>query len=173
MLELTFYRIHTKTGHLFTFVGSLPIENIASELYNDHSGEKNMQAYLEISIELIKAQAAVRPMSTEEMTSAIEILLQKLKTMDGQHREIHTNGKAFIKKQSVTCLECGEHFRILTNAHLKKHSMNKNTYREKWGIERGTPLVCRDLAGKRRKVMSHMELWKRRLNCRNTGRTDG
>ncbi len=67
-----------------------------------------------------------------------------------------------IKERSVTCLECGKTFRILTRRHLASHNLDAEQYRAKWGLKKGTPLVSKDLQRERRKKMKDMKLWEKR-----------
>ena len=42
------------------------------------------------------------------------------------------------------------------------HGLDADTYREKWGIKKNTPLVCKELQRERRKKMKEMKLWEKR-----------
>lgn len=66
------------------------------------------------------------------------------------------------QEKSVTCLECGKTFKIITRKHLAMHGLDADTYREKWGIKKNTPLVCKELQRERRKKMKEMKLWEKR-----------
>ena len=61
-----------------------------------------------------------------------------------------------IKEKSVTCLECGKSFKILTKRHLATHGLSTEEYLEKWGFKKGTPLACKALQRERRKKMNDM-----------------
>ncbi|MDR1126470.1 MAG: MucR family transcriptional regulator, partial [Deltaproteobacteria bacterium] len=68
-----------------------------------------------------------------------------------------------IKEKSITCLECGRTFKLLSGIHLKKaHDLTPVQYREKYGYKKGTPLVCKSLQRERRKKMKEMKLWEKR-----------
>jgi predicted transcriptional regulator len=70
--------------------------------------------------------------------------------------------KKAIKEKSVTCLECGKSFKILTKKHLATHGLAPEEYKEKWGYKKNTPLVCKSLQRERRKKMKEMRLWEKR-----------
>lgn len=66
------------------------------------------------------------------------------------------------KKKSITCLECGKSFKLISRKHLASHGLDADAYREKWGIKRDVPLVCKALQRTRRKKMKDMKLWEKR-----------
>lgn len=130
-----------------------------------------MDDYLKQALEIVKAQASVRVMSEEEITSMVRTLAASLKTLeDNPVEEEEAAAPAVppaksIKEKSVTCLECGKVFKIITRKHLATHDLDAESYRAKWGFKKNTPLVCKELQRERRKKMKDMQLWeKRRIN---------
>ena len=59
-------------------------------------------------------------------------------------------------------MECGKTFKILTRKHIASHTLDAAAYREKWGLKKDTPLVCKGLQRERRKKMKDMKLWEKR-----------
>lgn len=127
-----------------------------------------MDDYLKQALEIVKAQASVRVMAEEEITSMVRTLAAHLKTLEDSPAE---QGEAAtpavppaksIKEKSVTCLECGKIFKIITRKHLALHNLDADSYREKWGLKKNTPLVCKELQRERRKKMKSMKLWEKR-----------
>lgn len=130
-----------------------------------------MDDYLKEALDIVKAQASVRIMTDEDIT----VLIQRLST---GIRSIAENDVPFtdspandvaagdprksLKEKSVTCLECGKTFKILTRRHLITHGLDAESYREKWGLKKDTPLVCKSLQRERRKKMKDMKLWEKR-----------
>lgn len=127
-----------------------------------------MDEILQEAIEIAKAQASVRIMSNDEILSMI-------RNLDSGVRGVAENGGAAaqeqvppvdpqkaIKEKSITCLECGKSFKIITKRHLARYDMTPEEYRAKWGYGKNQPLVCKSLQRERRKKMKEMELWKRR-----------
>ena len=110
-----------------------------------------MDDYLKQALEIVKAQASVRVMSEEEITSMVRTL----------SAPAMPPAKS-IKEKSVTCLECGKTFKIITRKHLATHDLDAESYREKWGLKKHTPLVCKELQRERRKKMKDMQLWEKR-----------
>jgi hypothetical protein len=50
-----------------------------------------------------------------------------------------------IAEKSITCLVCGGTYRQLTNTHLRTHRMTTESYKLRFGYNRGRPLMCRGL----------------------------
>ena len=127
-----------------------------------------MESYIKEALEIVKAQASVRNMSEEEITSMVKKLADGIKNInDGEmvateKPEITIDPKKAIKEKTITCLESGKSFKILTKKHLAKYGLTPDEYREKWGYKKGTPLVCKALQRERRKKMKDMRLWEKR-----------
>jgi len=127
-----------------------------------------MEDYLKAALEIVKAQASVRTMTDEEITSMLKSVaagIQAAANMDIASTETVTPGidpaKA-IKENSVTCLECGKTFKVLTKKHLAAHGITPEEYRAKYGYKKGAPLAAKSLQRERRKKMKDMRLWERR-----------
>ncbi|SIO35493.1 MucR family transcriptional regulator [Halodesulfovibrio marinisediminis] len=127
-----------------------------------------MEDYLKEALEIVKAQASVRTMTEEEITSMVKTLASGIKVISEddalaeETQEAAVDPKKSIKEKTVTCLECGKTFKILTKRHLALHDLDAISYREKWGLKKNTPLVCKALQRERRKKMNNMKLWERR-----------
>lgn len=132
-----------------------------------------MDSYLSQALEIVKAQAKVRNMTEEEITGMVATLAANIRNLDaggaGVDLESETAGvpdvKKAIKERSITCLESGKSFKILTRRHLAKYGLTPEEYREKWGYPKGHPLVCKSLQRERRKKMRDMKLWERRTSA--------
>jgi len=126
-----------------------------------------MEDYLKQAIEIVKAQASVRNMSEEEITSMIKTLAGSIRGVaEGVAPVVETepavDPKNAIREKSVICCECGKSFKVLTKRHLIIHGLTPEQYKEKYGYKKGTPLVAKYLARDRRKTMQDMKLWEKR-----------
>jgi len=126
-----------------------------------------MEDYLKQAIEIVKAQASVRNMTEEEITSMIRSLAQNIRgvsegTAPAAEGEPAVDPKNAIREKSVLCCECGKSFKVLTKRHLATHGLTPEEYREKYGYKKGTSLVAKSLARDRRKTMQGMKLWEKR-----------
>lgn len=126
-----------------------------------------MEDHLKQAIEIVKAQAAVRVMTEEEITSMMRSLAQSIHSVaTGVDIEPETepavDPKNAIREKSVLCCECGKSFKVLTKRHLESHGLTVDEYKEKYGYKKETSLVAKSLARERRKTMLNMRLWEKR-----------
>lgn len=127
-----------------------------------------MEPYINSAIEIVKAQASIRSMTEEEMSSMIRTLAQSInKAMpesafyeeDAPRKQLQ--GKLPGEK-SITCHECGKNFRLITRKHLLSHGLSEAEYKDKWGYPKSMSLVCKALQKERRKNMNSIKLWEKR-----------
>ncbi len=125
-----------------------------------------MEDHIKEALEIVKAQASVRTMTEEEITSMVQKLSDGIRCISEggkvDTQESFGDPKTAIKEKSITCLECGKSFKVITKKHLGTHGLDPDSYREKWGMKKNTPLVCKSLQRERRKKMKSMKLWERR-----------
>lgn len=132
-----------------------------------------MEDYLKEALEIVKAQASVRDMTEEEITSMVKKLAEGIKSVsdgimdiggngNGAPQESTTEPKKAVRDKSIVCLECGRSFKTLTKRHLAKYGLTPDEYRDKWGYPHNMPLVCKSLQRERRKKMKEMRLWEKR-----------
>src|SRR6218665_3356469 len=126
-----------------------------------------MDEALKQALEIVKAQASVRTMTEEEINSMVLKLAQSIQqitegNIEPQEAEHAADPAKAIKEKSITCLECGKTFKILTRKHLGTHDLTPAEYREKWGYKKNLPLVCKTLQRERSKKMKDMKLWEKR-----------
>ena len=127
-----------------------------------------MDNYLKEALEIVKAQASVRNMTEEEITSMVVKLAKGIKDIAGgcAMAEVDVapaiDAKKAIKEKSITCCECGKSFKIITKKHLASHDLTPVEYKAKHGYKKGQPLSCKALGRARKEKMSEMKLWERR-----------
>ena len=126
-----------------------------------------MEDYLKQAIEIVKAQASVRNMNEEEITSMIKSLAGSIRGVAEGVAPVVVNEfiidpKNAIREKSVICCECGKSFKVLTKRHLDTHGLTPKQYKEKYGYKKGTSLVAKSLGRDRRKTMQGMKLWEKR-----------
>ncbi|UJX41716.1 MucR family transcriptional regulator [Desulfovibrio sp. JY] len=132
-----------------------------------------MEDHLKAAVEIVTAQASARPMTEDEITSMIKNVAAGIQAAADGHTTGNGDGyegmlppaidpKKALKERSVTCLECGKSFKVITKKHLATHGTTPEEYREKYGYKKGTALVSKELQRERRKKMKDMRLWERR-----------
>lgn len=104
-----------------------------------------MDEYVKKALEVVKAQAGVRNMTDEEISSMVQAVADRLRNVDNHAEEQKGVGKqepaidsqkSSIREKSVICLECGQSFKILSKRHLSTHSMTPQEYKAKWGFKK-------------------------------------
>ena len=129
-----------------------------------------MDEYIKQALEIVKAQAGIRAMTEDEMMSMVGKLAASLRGVAEQgdvpcvcdNQEPAMDPKKAIKEKSVTCLECGKSFKVITKKHLATHNLTTEEYREKWGYKKGTALIAKALSKARKKKMQEMQLWTKK-----------
>ncbi|MDR2726931.1 MAG: MucR family transcriptional regulator [Deltaproteobacteria bacterium] len=128
-----------------------------------------MDDFLKEALDIVKAQASVRVMAEDEIVAMVRRLSGSLRSLaegeacsDEAIAEVQSDPRKSIKEKSISCLECGKTFKILTRKHLATHGLDAGSYREKWNLKKDTPLVCKGLQRERRKKMKDMRLWEKR-----------
>lgn len=130
----------------------------------------------EMAVEIAAAQASHAKMSPEEVDRFLEVTFKRLKEMkekeEGKEEGFGERGAPAVdpfksvQRNKVICLECGQEFRQLTNAHLRSHGLTAKEYRRKWGLPARFPLVAKALVAKRRKLAKERGLGERLKRAR-------
>jgi len=129
-----------------------------------------MEDYLQSALEIVKAQAGSRPMTEDEILSMVKSVASGIAALTTGHplpgkEETAApimDPKKAIKEASITCLECGKSFKVITRKHLASHGLTAEEYRAKYGFKKTQALACKSLARERRAKMKDMKLWERR-----------
>lgn len=119
------------------------------------------------ALAIVRAQASVRTMTAEEITGMARNLVDGIMGIDAapivaEEPAAYGDPKSAIKEKSITCLECGKSFKVLTKKHLAAHGLTPDEYRAKYGYKKGTALCAKALVRERRAKMKDMKLWERR-----------
>ncbi len=129
-----------------------------------------MEQHLKEALGIVKAQASVRHMTEEEIVNMLRSLSEGIKNVaegiepleDTETHALASDPLKAIREKSVTCLECGKKFKIITKRHLATHGLTPKEYKEKYGYKKGLSLVAKGLARERRNKMRDMKLWEKR-----------
>ena len=132
-----------------------------------------MDEYLKEALDVVKAQAGVRNMTEDEITSMVQTVADRLRGVEahvegeqGQSKqEPAVDPQKSIREKSVVCLECGKSMKLLSKKHLATHGLTPQEYKEKWGFKKNQSLVAKALSRQRKKKMQEIQLWKKRKNA--------
>lgn len=131
-----------------------------------------MDDSLKSALEIVKAQASVRNMTDEEISSMVRRLALGIRDIclglglglgggAGEATE-EMDPKKAVKEKSITCMECAKSFKVITRKHLALHGLTPEEYKAKHGYKKTMPLVCKSLQRERRKKMKDMRLWEKK-----------
>jgi predicted transcriptional regulator len=127
----------------------------------------------ELAAEIVAAQASAAKLSAEEINALINQTYESLKNVKADEEGVPAEEAApamkpkdSIKQNSVTCLECGKKFKILTKRHLADHDLTPKEYKAKYGFKARQPLSAKSLSAKRRKVAKEQNLGQRLAEAR-------
>ena len=128
---------------------------------------------LDLTSEIVKAQASHANMSADDMTEAIKRVYKALKWVQTQEdkatrgeEETSLSGMDSIQRNKVVCLECGKEFRQLSGKHLGLHGLAPKDYKKKHGIPLRQSLSARSLSAKRRRIAKERGLGEKLSEAR-------
>ena len=128
------------------------------------------KSLIELSAEIIAAQARNQTMSPDDMSQGLRTVFQTLQELHQAHEVAASsdsdtsNNLAYlrqhplesIQRHQVICLESGKAYKLLSNRHLALYNMTPREYKKKWGIPQTTPLSARTLTQRRRKLAKEL-----------------
>jgi len=130
---------------------------------------------LEMSTEIISAQARHKVMALEEIADSLRTVFQALREIqqvgngldasefddsDDSLGYLRQNPLRSIQRNQIICLESGKPYKLLSNRHLALYGMTPREYKKKWGIPMTMPLSSRSLTNRRRKLAKELGMGK-------------
>ena len=127
---------------------------------------------LELAKELTLALVQTGNVSFEDMQDTLQKTYTTLTALKVQEEPGATvpglaakttavNWRKSIRKQAITCLECGQAFKQLSISHLGMHGLDGRSYRMKYAIPNTQPLAARALTERRRQVVQKIRPWEK------------
>jgi predicted transcriptional regulator len=124
------------------------------------------KSLVEMSAEIVAAQASHRALTPEEIADSLRRTFQTLKEIqqlgNGTEFEeaVSRDPQSSIQRNQVMCLECGKSFKLLSNRHLALHGLTPRAYKQKHGIRMTQALSARTLSARRRKLAKDLGMGK-------------
>jgi predicted transcriptional regulator len=121
---------------------------------------------VEMSAEIVAAQARQRNLSPEEIAESLRKVFMTLKQVQQSDNGIEPeetvtrDPQSSIQRNHVLCLECGKSFKLLSNRHLALHNLTPREYKLKYGIRMTQALSARTLSARRRKLAKDLGMGK-------------
>jgi predicted transcriptional regulator len=91
-----------------------------------------------------------------KIANSIKNVSEQMPGMEVEPSEQFGDPKKTIKGRSITCLECGKSFQVITKKHLASHGLTPEKYRARYGYKKNASLIAKGLAKARRKKMQEM-----------------
>jgi len=114
-------------------------------------------------------ETAIKTQTVKEMASSLNLTPKQVAYLIeryhlGRYCNIPATDKVWelIKDKKVQCAVCGMWMEIVNGAHLTKHNLAVNQYKEKYGLNKAQPLCCQNLA----------EHWKQKAVERRFGQDE-
>jgi predicted transcriptional regulator len=142
---------------------------------------------LEMSTEIISAQARHKAMTLEEITDGLQAVFQALREIqqirngldasesddsDDSLSYLRQNPLRSIQRNQIICLESGKPYKLLSNRHLALYGMTPREYKKKWGIPMTMSLSARSLTNRRRKLAKELGMGKQLAEWRAQRKQD-
>ena len=124
------------------------------------------KSLVEMTVEIVTAQASITPLSTDEIAHSMRRVFQALQAVDQAGNGIPfgeavpQDPESSIQNHQVICVECGKAFTLLSNRHLALHGLTPRTYKQKHGIRLTQALSARALTARRRKLAKELGMGK-------------
>ncbi len=133
------------------------------------------KSLLEMSAEIIAAQAKHKAMEPDEMAESLRTVFQTLQEIqqlgqegDGSEETASGDSLAYlrrnplksIQRNQIICLESGKAYKLLLNCHLALYSLTPREYKKKWGIPMTMPLSAWSLTNRRQKLAKDLGMGK-------------
>jgi predicted transcriptional regulator len=130
------------------------------------------QSMVELAKELTLALVQRGNVSPENMQEILQSTYATLATLKVQEesstsptvsvaKSSPVDWRKSITRQTITCLECGQMRKQLTNRHLRTHGLDTRSYRTKYGIPRTQPLTARATTERRRQIVQGTRPWEK------------
>jgi predicted transcriptional regulator len=132
------------------------------------------QSIVEMAKDLVMAQIEAGRLTPEDMHSALQQTYRSLMELkaweetgavgalpgDGAGKA-PADWKKSIRRNAVTCLECGAEFKQLSVRHLAQHGLDARSYREKYGIPRIQSLAAKATTAARQRIVQQIKPWEK------------
>ncbi|RMD63778.1 hypothetical protein D6833_05285 [Candidatus Parcubacteria bacterium] len=122
------------------------------------------KSLIEMTVEIVKAQARLMPLSPDRMADSVRRVFQTLQAIyRSEHSAasgevVFVDPEASIQPHRVICMECGRAFTLLSNRHLALHGLTPRAYKQKYGIRLTQALSAQTLTARRRRLAKELRM---------------
>jgi predicted transcriptional regulator len=122
----------------------------------DTSEYDRNETLITLTSEIVAAHVSNNSVSSGEVATLISSVYSALSGLGNEAAaaapapEPAVSIRASVKRDHLTCLDCGKKMKMLRRHLSSEHDMSPADYREKWGLSADYPMVAPDYAETRR-----------------------
>lgn len=122
----------------------------------DSSEYDRTETLITLTSDIVAAHVSNNSVSADEVASLINSVYSALSGLGEDAApaqaapEPAVSVRSSVKKDSITCLDCGKKMKMLRRHLSSEHDMTPQEYREKWSLSPDYPMVAPDYAETRR-----------------------
>jgi predicted transcriptional regulator len=122
----------------------------------DTSEYDRNETLITLTSEIVAAHVSNNSVSSGEVATLISSVYSALSGLGNEAAaaapapEPAVSIRASVKRDHLTCLDCGKKMKMLRRHLSSEHDMSPADYREKWGLNADYPMVAPDYAETRR-----------------------
>ena len=120
---------------------------------------------LDLTTAIVAAQVGNNEVRTDQVPSLIQEVHQALSGLGAEPAQTKQTPavpiKKSVRKDAVTCLECGFSAKMLKRHLFSTHDLSVDAYRERWRLPSDYPMVAPDYSAKRSKLAKKIGLGKK------------
>lgn len=122
----------------------------------DTSEYDRNETLITLTSEIVAAHVSNNSVSSGEVATLISSVYSALSGLGNEAAppapapEPAVSIRASLKRDHLTCLDCGKKMKMLRRHLSSEHDMSPADYREKWGLSADYPMVAPDYAETRR-----------------------
>lgn len=129
-----------------------------------NSGERDRSELLiNLTSDIVSAYLGNNNLGADDVTTLIGNVHTAIAGAVGYRKKQETPDPAVsikrsVKRDRITCLECGKAFRTLKRHLGAEHALTPKQYRERWHLPQNYPMVAPSYAALRKKIATEGDL---------------
>ena len=125
------------------------------------------ETLITLTSDIVAAHVSNNSVSVDEVPTLISNVYSALSSLGGsatveeERPEPAVTVRASIKKDSITCLDCGKKMKMLKRHLNTEHGMTPDEYRQRWDLASDYPMVAPNYADTRRDLAKKIGLGRK------------
>ena len=125
------------------------------------------ETLITLASEIVAAHVSNNSVSVDELPTLITNVYGALESVghggpqEEPRPEPAVSVRASVKKDRITCLDCGKQMKMLRRHLSTEHDMTPSEYRERWDLPADYPMVAPDYAETRRDLAKKIGLGRK------------